>query len=162
MKFAHSRADLPNEDLASGRVLFSLPGLAAFPLRLASELFLRATSLLVSEGRPPLFRMRFLMPIRHTPMSIFPRFRRDQKNVLACLRSAIRACWPTQSPFAIGQYRTEAKSLGNPRRGGSPRETHRIDESWPPQGRRVKISSLSRACPATVSICRRTRKIGPF
>lgn len=53
MKFAYSRADLPREDLASGKVLFSRPGLTAFPVRLASELFLRATSLLASGGRPP-------------------------------------------------------------------------------------------------------------
>lgn len=53
MKFAYSRADLPSEDLASGRFLFSRPGLSAFPVRLASELFMRATSLLVSKGRPP-------------------------------------------------------------------------------------------------------------
>ncbi|TQX81287.1 MULTISPECIES: hypothetical protein, partial [unclassified Rhizobium] len=52
MKFAYSRADLPSEDLASGRVLFSRPGLTAFPVRLASELFLRAASVLASGGRP--------------------------------------------------------------------------------------------------------------
>ncbi|MBZ5763463.1 hypothetical protein LAV84_28615 [Rhizobium sp. VS19-DR104.2] len=51
MKFVHSRTDLPSEDLASGKVLFSRPGLTAFPVRPASELFLRATSLLRREGR---------------------------------------------------------------------------------------------------------------
>lgn len=57
MKFAYSRADLPSEDLASGRVLFSRPGLTAFPVRLASELFLRTTSLLVREERPPPYHL---------------------------------------------------------------------------------------------------------
>lgn len=57
MKFAHSRVDLPSEDLASGRVLFSRPGLTAFPVRLASELFLRATSLLLRVGRPPPYHL---------------------------------------------------------------------------------------------------------
>ena len=54
MKYAYSRADLPSEDLASGRVLFSRPGFTAFPVRLASELFLRATALLARlNKRPP-------------------------------------------------------------------------------------------------------------
>lgn len=57
MKFAHSRADLPREDLASGTVLFSRPGLIAFPVRLASELFLRATSLLLNDGKPPPYHL---------------------------------------------------------------------------------------------------------
>lgn len=57
MKFAHSRADLPREDLASGKVLFSRPGLTAFPVRLASELFLRATFLLLREGRRPPYHL---------------------------------------------------------------------------------------------------------
>ena len=57
MKFAYSRADLPSEDLASGRVLFSRPGFTAFPVRLASELFLRAASRLLRVGRPPPYHM---------------------------------------------------------------------------------------------------------
>lgn len=57
MKFTHSRADLPSGDLASGKVLFSRPGLTAFPVRLASELFLRATSILMREGRAPPYHL---------------------------------------------------------------------------------------------------------
>lgn len=57
MKYAHSRADLPSENLASGRVLFSRPGFTAFPVRLASELFLRAIALLARCSRIPPYHL---------------------------------------------------------------------------------------------------------
>ena len=57
MKYAYSRADLPSEDLASGRVLFSRPGFTAFPVRLASELFLRAISLLARWDKAPPYNL---------------------------------------------------------------------------------------------------------
>jgi 23S rRNA G2445 N2-methylase RlmL len=40
-------------DLASGCVIRSLPGFTAFPVRLGSELFLRAAALLEAQGRRP-------------------------------------------------------------------------------------------------------------
>lgn len=57
MQYAYARADLPSEDLASGRVLFSRPGFPAFPVRLASELFLRATALLAKWDRAPPYHL---------------------------------------------------------------------------------------------------------
>lgn len=45
------------EDLASGRVLYNAPGATAFPVRLASELFLRAWARLADKGGKPLLSL---------------------------------------------------------------------------------------------------------
>ncbi len=45
--------DRPNySDLASGRVLYSVPGHHAFPVRLASEIFQRCLAYLRAAGIP--------------------------------------------------------------------------------------------------------------
>lgn len=50
-KFATKRENF--EDLSSGRVLHGAPGATNFPVRLASEIFQRCTSLLKQDGRKP-------------------------------------------------------------------------------------------------------------
>jgi hypothetical protein len=53
MQYLFPEHSLPKADLASGKVLFSRPGLTAFPVRLGNELFLRAVALLEAVGRHP-------------------------------------------------------------------------------------------------------------
>jgi len=53
MQYLFPEHSLAKADLASGKVLFSRPGLTAFPVRLGNELFLRGASLLEAAGRPP-------------------------------------------------------------------------------------------------------------
>ncbi len=49
-KFADNRN---YEDFSSGRVLYNLPGTTAFPVRLASEIYQRCTSVLSAQGVNP-------------------------------------------------------------------------------------------------------------
>jgi hypothetical protein len=53
MQYLFPEHSLAKADLASGKVLFSRPGLTAFPVRLGNELFLRGVSLLETAGRRP-------------------------------------------------------------------------------------------------------------
>ncbi len=53
MQYLFPEHSLSKADLASGKVLFSRPGLTAFPVRLGNELFLRAVALLEGAGRRP-------------------------------------------------------------------------------------------------------------
>jgi 23S rRNA (guanine2535-N1)-methyltransferase len=53
MQYLFPEHSLSKADLASGKVLFSRPGLTAFPVRLGNELFLRAVALLEAAGRRP-------------------------------------------------------------------------------------------------------------
>jgi len=53
MQYLFPEHSLSNADLASGKVLFSRPGLTAFPVRLGNELFLRGAALLEAAGRRP-------------------------------------------------------------------------------------------------------------
>jgi hypothetical protein len=53
MQYLFPEHSLAKADLASGKVLFSRPGLTAFPVRLGNELFLRGVSLLEAAGRRP-------------------------------------------------------------------------------------------------------------
>ncbi len=45
MPYRYALQDLDDSDLSGGKVLYSLPGQAAFPVRLASEVFLRCLAL---------------------------------------------------------------------------------------------------------------------
>ena len=51
MQYLFPEHSLAKADLASGKVLFSRPGLTAFPVRLGNELFLRGVGLLEAAGR---------------------------------------------------------------------------------------------------------------
>jgi hypothetical protein len=53
MRYLFPEHSLSKADLASGKVLFSRPGLTAFPVRLGNELFLRGVALLEAAGRRP-------------------------------------------------------------------------------------------------------------
>jgi len=53
MRYLFPDHSLSTADLASGKVLFSRPGLTAFPVRLGNELFLRGAALLEAAGRRP-------------------------------------------------------------------------------------------------------------
>jgi 23S rRNA (guanine2535-N1)-methyltransferase len=57
MQYLFPEHSLAKSDLASGKVLFSRPGLTAFPVRLGNELFLRGVSLLEATGRRPPFHV---------------------------------------------------------------------------------------------------------
>ncbi len=54
-RFATERANY--EDFASGRVLYNHPGMTAFPVRLAAELYERARATLISMGINPPFSL---------------------------------------------------------------------------------------------------------
>lgn len=51
MPYLFATQDQPYTDFASGRVIYNAPGMPAFPVRLASEMFQRARALLPGAGR---------------------------------------------------------------------------------------------------------------
>jgi len=57
MAFQYTVDNIEYEDLSSGRVLFNQRGAAAFPVRLASEIFLRCLALMDDKERPDTYTL---------------------------------------------------------------------------------------------------------